>query len=669
MSEEGERRAFFDRSFLPPARLEFVVLADTHYMVDPGARPLEFESRRKQTARVEHALRLVAALDVPLVVHLGDITQEYPGSALHERAFAEAKAQLDRHLGGTRVLHVAGNQDVGDKPDPTMPTEPVTEVSLAAYERIFGPTWHSLDVGDCHFTIVNSSILNGSLPAAEAQRAWLEHDLAAHAGKRRFLFLHHPPYLYEPDEPALGHYDTLAEPARRWLLGLVRRHEVECVFAGHSHFAWCDRVGDRTRYYVCVSTSFTRPGFGELFSSGPADEQGRDDHEKLGFSLVRVQEGGVRVHFVRTRGMMAGPVGRGTSAASEGGMAERRLLTRLPFDLPGSPIGVTLTHPLANVTDVPLAWPSAVRQRVRNDYPFLALLEMGTRYVRLPAADLGDTLLRRRVALLRDEGPSVTAMWLWEEDLDLVRAVKGLGGLVETVEVQLPGVTLPSERCVAVLRRLAESGVAVSLAPVLPKEMVPGKQLRRTRIGYRLEELAALGTHLGTLGARADRVVVRIAGVESPWDTVRAAVSGGLPPQIGAVDWLVDLPADEEWRHTSRAAEAAFAAALNAGCRLFLEPLIDLDRTMDVSHGLLDRRCNPRPAFHAVRCANTILFAGVEAGRTDVVVERMDRASAMAFRRAGERFELHLPSEKGRQVRLRVQRLDGRVSEWDLTEC
>jgi hypothetical protein len=28
---------------------------------------------------------------------------------------------------------------------------------------------------------------------------------------------------------------------------------------------------------------------------------------------------------------------------------------------------------------------------------------------------------------------------------------------------------------------------------------------------------------------------------------------------------------------------------------------------MDVGHGLLDTRCNPRPVFHALRCLNTIL--------------------------------------------------------------
>ena len=413
----------FDRSWLPPALFEFVVLADTHYMVDPRDRPLEFESRRKQTARVEHALQLAAALETPLVIHPGDISQELPGSALHAQALAEARAQLERHLGhGGRVRYAAGNQDIGDKPDPTMPTEPVTGATLARFEQHFGPTWHSVDAGGCHFVVLNSSILNAALPAAGEQQAWVEADLAAHDGARTFLFLHHPPYLYEPQEPALGHYDNLGPPARAWLLDLVRRHRVECLFAGHSHFAWFDRIdappdaalahggggsGERAgaaRYHICVSTSFTRPGFGELFSGRPPDEHGRDDTAKLGFSLARVHEDGVRLHFIRTGGQ---------TALSAGG--QPRLLTRLPRDLPASPLGVTLTHPLTSIADVPLAWPSVVRQRVRNDYPFLSLLELGARHVRFPLSDLDDALQRRRLALLRDEGIATTATCLWRE--------------------------------------------------------------------------------------------------------------------------------------------------------------------------------------------------------------------------------------------------------------
>ena len=53
----------FDRTYLPPADLEFVVLTDTHYMLEAGAGQSEFASRQHQTARAAHALRLAASID------------------------------------------------------------------------------------------------------------------------------------------------------------------------------------------------------------------------------------------------------------------------------------------------------------------------------------------------------------------------------------------------------------------------------------------------------------------------------------------------------------------------------------------------------------------------------------------------------------------------------
>ena len=53
----------FDRTLLPEAMFEFVVVADTHYMLDLGDRRVEFRSRRLQTTRADVALRMIAAID------------------------------------------------------------------------------------------------------------------------------------------------------------------------------------------------------------------------------------------------------------------------------------------------------------------------------------------------------------------------------------------------------------------------------------------------------------------------------------------------------------------------------------------------------------------------------------------------------------------------------
>ena len=243
----------------------------------------EFPSRAQQSQRAGAALRLVAALEPDFVVHMGDVVQEYPESAGFVPALDQALEQMAAC--GVQPHWVAGNHDLGDKPDPTMPTHPVTDEGLDAYHRRFGPSWYSFDYHDLHLVVLNSQILNTGLPAEEEQRTWLEADLAAHAQMRIAVFLHLPPYLHNPAEPHLGHYDNIGEPARTWLLKLLATHQVAWLFAAHVHFSFCEQVGDL--YYRTVpSTSFSRPGLSHLFSSAPPPEQGRNDQPKLGFFSV-----------------------------------------------------------------------------------------------------------------------------------------------------------------------------------------------------------------------------------------------------------------------------------------------------------------------------------------------------------------------------------------------
>jgi hypothetical protein len=223
------------------------------------------------------------------------------------------------------------------------------------------------------------------------------------------------------------------------------------------------------------------------------------------------------------------------------------------------------------------------------------------------------------------------------------------------MEVQLAGATWPAE---VLLKQIAAAravtGVSVALAPLVPKERVPGKQLMRTRIGYRVAELPELDRRLSASGTRLDRVLCRIDPGASPWSAVLEYLA--LPPlqHVGVADWLVTLPAQREGPHTARAAEALFAAALLTGTRVYLEPLVDLDRTMDVNDGLLDRRCNPRPAFHTVRCLNTILYShcdAASAGTAHPAAAQTDQAPAvaggraLALTRAGNVYRLFSPSD------------------------
>ena len=594
----SRRIATWDRSLLPAADFEFVVLADTHYMIDPGDGPVEFSSRRLQTERAASAWEQVASLECPHVFHLGDLVQEFPGTGDFSRAMTSAIEQFSQL--GLSPHFVAGNHDVGDKPDPTMPTRPVTAESLDDFHRILGPSWYSLDLGPLHVVVLNSQIMNTDLPEADAQRRWAEQDLADHSGRRLVVMLHLPPYLDVPGEPGLGHYDNIAEPDRSWLTELMSGHEVELLLAAHVHFRFFDRIGP-TRFLVLGSTSFTRPGFCHLFNSAPPPDHGRDDAPKLGFLLARVRDEGIDLHWLRTAGRT--PDERSPDSRWQ------RLVTRTPATLPGSPLGFTLAHPLSTRTEIPRAWPSAIRQRVRNDYPTLACLELGARAVRVPAGDLEDLFLAGRLEILRNERVDIIATALWDETLSVKDLVERHKGMADTWEWQLPGMDLPTSSQLDVLRQLQDAGVSQSLSAVVPGEQVPGKQHPRTRTGFRIEDLEELDRTLAQADVGLDRVACRLALSGSPVDALRGIRGVTGHEAIRGVDWQMELDGHDDLESARWAVMSLLATVGADESRLFVGPLVDMDRTMDVCNGLLDSLCNPRPVFHALGCLNTILSA------------------------------------------------------------
>lgn len=582
----------FDVSFLPDALCNFVVLADTHYMIDPGSKVLEFESRRQQSARAAVAWRMIAAMRPDFIIHLGDLVQEYPGTPHFSQAMDEALGQMRQS--GVGVVHqVAGNHDVGDKADSSMPTHPVTVASLEAYHRRCGPSWYSWVRDELHFIVLNSQIMNTSLTAATTQRTWLENDLAEHADKRHFVFMHLPPYLHTEDEIAVGHYDNLGQPDRAWLLALFEQYQVECLCTGHAHFAFYDRRGSMC-YRVVPSTAFTRPGFGHLFTSGAPPESGRDDIDKLGFQLFRVYADRCDMHFIRTGAKANCPTRPGAW-----------LVGQLSAAITAEKLGVTLIHPLANFTQVPLAWPSVVRQPVRNDYPLLLCLELGIARVRVPWNDIVDIQQGRRLRLLRCEGVALQVMVLWSEAVDLAKLIAKYGDQVDTWEIQIPGGLLPAAATLAPWKNEGKGDLV--LAPILPGEQVKGKQHPRTRIGYLVTELVEVDTYLKCQALTGVRAVCYLDPDRPPLETVQQIKALAALKQLVGLDLRLCLPGADEWQDAGYAAEALIASCTLENTRLFVEPLIDLDRTMDVGYGLVDTLCNPRLVFTVLRCLNTIL--------------------------------------------------------------
>ena len=587
----------FNKSFLPNALFEFVIISDSHYMLDPGEASLEFENRRKQSSRREVALRMAVALDPRFVVHNGDMVQEYPDNL--ERFYKSMDESLEQMRAcGIEPYYVAGNHDIGDKPDPTAPASHVSRDVLDWYHRTFGKSWYSFDQGNCHFVVLNSQIMNGTLPDAAEQEAWVKKDLAEHAEKRLFILLHMPPYLFDETEPSMGHYDNIANPARTWLLDLVRVYKVEMLVAGHVHFAFFDHLAE-TRYAVLASPVFTRPGFSCLFTGPPPAERGRNDTPKFGFYLMRVRAEKTDVHFIRTSGVEKIP----TNTAA-------RLITRVSGTLPHSPLGITLSQPLATAAEIPRAWPAAIREKVRNDYPLLACMEMGVGYVRAPLTDFLDTFQRRRLEILCKEGVKFNAVIIFSEEIDILGAMSQVRPRIDGLEIQIVETLYPSDKCIEIIRVLQQRfGVSVTLSPIVCREATSGKQFPRFRFGYTPQEILTLNQFLEVNDIVMDRVICKLDTDQSLCNQIQEIAEITPLSHISNVDFSLEFSSTNDQTNANLAAEGLFSMATIPGNRIYFEPFSDLDRTMDVTHGLLDTLCNPRLASYTLQSLNTIMYS------------------------------------------------------------
>ena len=163
-----------------------------------------------------------------------------------------------------------------------------------------------------------------------------------------------------------------------------------------------------------------------------------------------------------------------------------------------------------------------------------------------------------------------------------------------------------------------------------------------------MQELAGLDAWLGRHACRVDRVSCRVPEGARAWDVAGALRELGRLANAGAIDLLLDLPFQDESAHAGAVAEALFAGGAPGGPgRLWLAPLVDLDRSMDVALGLLDRLSNPRPAFDAARTLNTVLYARQPAGPetfTPAQVWEGAGGHLLGLRGDGRRLWLSLPA-------------------------
>jgi predicted phosphodiesterase len=556
-----------------------------------------------RSRRVVHELNRLAP---DFTIHLGDITHPEPGSPAYEDSaerFHTVYDELDcpLHL-------VAGNHDIGEK---AFPGEPLTmqqarrtvnDEMIAVYEQHFQAQYYSFDHEDCLFVVMNGMIVNSGLAREDEQRVWLEALLADNDGRRIFMFSHYPPYLSRADEP--GHYDATDEPGRSWLLGLLEGHRVEAYYAGHVHNFFFNRHG-ATSCYVLPSICFLRHDYHELFRAAPGEGQGRHDAAKLGYAVVDVHAKGHLNHAVRTYGR--------TLEAGEALPAEPASLSPVHgLSADGIRVGLYLRQPWCDSADIPTPWglDAFSRKRIRNDYPLMALWEMGVRDLRVPLDDLADGETRARMAELAGLGHRFTAYSYGLPRGAGAAALGAHGDILTAWEVIAP-ITSASELLVGIAALKGAPAVYFNPCRVDVEAFSSSHGLEPDGRGA-VEALLALDGAQSTI----DGIVFGVGWRESPAWAVAAArrsVEGLGVKAAVHVQFAHRKPLgrEETDRHdANRIAEAVTAALAWADVGVVLDNFTGIDRGYYFSGGLVDRLYNPLDGARIVRHLHAALGEG-----------------------------------------------------------
>ena len=605
----------------------FAVIADTHLNEQECGTNSPFEVNRLANRRLRFVIDDLNRRELAFVMHLGDVVHPVPSTNDQYQGAADRFFELVSHL--KHPLHIIpGNHDVGDKPLSWGPAGMVRQHFLDAWSESFGEHYFHFLCQGVVFIGINCQLLGSGLPLEEVQRDWLRKTIAENTNNRIMLFSHYPPFLLDENEDE--HYDNLGIQHRQELLELVESHSVEAIFAGHVHHFWYHRLHN-CNFYLLPATSFTRQDYSEMFRIGPNEEYGRNDQAKLGYLLIHLYEKGHEFEMIRSAGQELEP-----NSTLDHGEFKVSPVTALSNRFPV--MGFELRNDWCELTQIP---PSGGldefdRKTVRNDYPLLALWEMGARRLRVPLSDVVNDVRRRRLNDMADLGFKFTLYSVLPTEYQVQDLVLNNLDLFESWEI-----SGNLNECIQWAQENSEGvrkkEVDLFYSPLRSKQDI----LRAGNVYYHVinhgfmisdskEELQRVASRLNSLFTGA---VFRCSFEESVVETLEVIK---WFESITGLDTSIHLrlrkenPAENQHSECAlcnRLAEAMYQGWRMGYSRIFCDTLSDVDRGYFPRAGLLDREFNPRAGARLVKQLHG-LFSNLRAAREKSVKGQSPLASA-----------------------------------------
>jgi len=591
-------------------RYAFGVITDTHLNQGEDDCNSPFAVNMLANARMRHVVRDLNARDLAFVVNVGDLIHPVPAVP---NLYREAAQRFHEQVADLRhpLYLTPGNHDIGDKPNDWAPTGSICDAFLELWDEHFGAQFQSFDHEGDHFVIINAELINSGLAKEDEQRAWLEADLQANRGKRIFMHSHYPPYFSRPDEEE--NYDNIGEPGRSWLLGLLAENDVEALFIGHVHNFWYNRYSE-TDCYLLPSTAFVRQDYSEMYRARPGadDEAGRNDRPKLGYFVVHVYENGHVIEVVRTYGATVAPDAPDAPPPARVQPVHSRINRHAGF-------GFDMRQNWMEIVEIPPTGglDEFDRKEVRNDYPLMALWELGVRKLRVPLRDLLVADVRERMRMLTRLGHQFTLFTFGAPSTRDRQLIAANADIFSAWEIGFNQDALEREiAAIGEAARHIELPVYLSrLRSIDELRAEAGHYYHVINQGFLAADADQMRELLGRpeLADATDGFVFRLTADRTPSEGIHEAAD--LAEELG-VQASIHLrmcwsnPAepweDDDWT-ADRVAEAALVANTRNNVAVYCDTYIDNDRGYFVRNGVLDRLNNPRLAFHVLQNLNGAL--------------------------------------------------------------
>lgn len=621
----------------------FVVVADTHVNESDNVSSSPFETNHLANERARFVFEDIAQMEPQpkFVIHLGDIVHPMPALPTFMQAVDQFK-QISSQL--RCPLHVLpGNHDVGDKRIDWMPADQICEPHLEAYRKAFGKDYYSVDAENIRCVLINSLLINSGLAAEQEQKSWLEDQIHTAAEKRVFLFMHYPPFVYSETEH--GSYDNLDEPGRTWLVNLMKRPNVEASFAGHVHNFWYEQL-DQSGFYMLPSTAFLRHDYSEFYRVKPTVEFGRGDVAKFGYFVVDVFADGHIAYPIRTMGVR-------TSASSQEKKSSVQYLTN-PKSSDFNQVGVELRHTWTEVAQIPATGgvQEFGRKSARNDYPLLALWEMGAKLSKVTDQDALDEATHRRMQLLANMGHRFLLTSLGAPKNSLLDVNLGRAG-VTGIETNLSTARFQSS-----LERLKAFKAKTNLSIFWCKihtyddSHYDGKHFSHfVKSGFTTDDLTTQASLIKeALATKAiDGITVR---VESDQDLLRIApllnefakeYQCKIVASLKLSGPSIAQSNDDEAALIEKVCVAMLYSKSSSGVQYIFDTFMDVDRGYYPRGAFIDRQFNPNVAAHVFAHINSI-FSNTKTISVDTA--RSKSGSHLVFTADEREHQIHFGDTK-----------------------